>query len=700
MNKLLLVPKIKYDELLYSYLLRLAELNCFSDFIEFENIFLKNELRGNSADYGHVSYDVREDLNKLLSALDYKGNMLELFVRTSLLPGYAPLVSRDYTSKQIGMIYKGTGFGILLPPTNTMVRFLKRCPKCVEEDKKGGKHYSFYRAHQMPNVGVCYKHGCNLERYTGGRGKELDSDRFEACTGENQSVKYALFAKELLEANVNASLDETVLVLRKKQRECGIPVQYDKEQPSYILEMICKFFESIREFKEEVESIKNTYVADCYRDQVVVETKGAMLMCKCTSCQKEYITTRFRLECGWGCPVCDRKYNEQNFINRLMDIQEHGEYELEKQPSENNPVVSIKHMPCGTSYYVNIRDFLYGHNRCAKCKNRGMEDFVREIKDLCGNNYELVGEFVRTKDKVKIRHCSCGTIQEYKVSNFLLGQRCKKCRPFLRASDIDRIVRDSTSGEYEVVEHLPQCNLRIKNLYDATEKVMSVDYFLQEISRPTPSEILPVKKRKAIILPIRQTAKILEQILNDFDGAELIFLEDVNIEGVEYTQLKRSFQELVKKGILVRMAPGIFSLSGNQTNEEVFRSKYLVRNGKRIGFYSGKSFAYAIGFVDEKPEITSIVTNKESQLHGRTKELLGIKFKIHGSRVEINESNWQQLAVLSFLSGYPEHEAKNCIRTWLKIGGIEKKDFEPYYQVFPEWMPDWIGEVYGEEEDG
>ena len=137
--------------------------------------------------------------------------------------------------------------------------------------------------------------------------------------------------------------------------------------------------------------------------------------------------------------------------------------------------------------------------------------------------------------------------------------------------------------------------------------------------------------------------------------------------------------------------------------EQVVHSRYIERDGHRIGYLSDLSFAYALGLRTEKPEKINIVSNIESQQHGRNRTYAGLKLKIHGSRTEITDENYAVLAVMSFVINEKRLKActvqnkKELILKWLDERNVKQEDFESYYQYYPKWTPSMIAELYREE---
>lgn len=166
------------DELLYSYILRLAEANGFDDITLFLKFYV-NDQRGMKTPT--IKYNSEEPLNGLVKYLHpvlnpdgsetdflnfYLDHSMAVFYHTYgwshttnqiICQQFVPS-SESYSSQRY--------FCRNRPPLNF-------CPKCMSEDKaKYGRPY-IHRIHQVPYAQICPVHNCGLLYYTGMPGREL-----------------------------------------------------------------------------------------------------------------------------------------------------------------------------------------------------------------------------------------------------------------------------------------------------------------------------------------------------------------------------------------------------------------------------------------------------------------------------------------------------------------------------------------------
>ena len=103
------VTTLENDELLYSYLMRLAKFNGFDNISLFYKTYILNDL---DTRVDKVPYDIHEDLYKFHKALCLEDDSLavEFYLKTSIFPGIAPFLSKSTLSNYIGSLspYKKT----------------------------------------------------------------------------------------------------------------------------------------------------------------------------------------------------------------------------------------------------------------------------------------------------------------------------------------------------------------------------------------------------------------------------------------------------------------------------------------------------------------------------------------------------------------------------------------------------------------
>lgn len=97
---------------------------------------------------------------------------------------------------------------------------------------------------------------------------------------------------------------------------------------------------------------------------------------------------------------------------------------------KRNDVVTIKHNTCGSEYNIRPGHFLSGR-RCRYCATRrrmkSQDEFVKEVKSSVGDEYRVLGPYNGDKVKVKVKHLSCRRTYEVIAGNIIKGKRCPHC---------------------------------------------------------------------------------------------------------------------------------------------------------------------------------------------------------------------------------------------------------------------------------
>ena len=89
--------------------------------------------------------------------------------------------------------------------------------------------------------------------------------------------------------------------------------------------------------------------------------------------------------------------------------------------------IKIKHNKCGYVYWVNPQSFLAG-SRCSKCARADRTHtttwFKEKVKDLTGDEYSVLGTYVDSGTKIKVKHNKCGYVYWVRPRDFIRGNRC------------------------------------------------------------------------------------------------------------------------------------------------------------------------------------------------------------------------------------------------------------------------------------
>ena len=199
------------DELLYSYILRLADANGFDDISLFLKFYI-NDQKG--LKNPTIKYYSEEPLNGLvkylhpvLNADGSETDFLSFFLdhsMTRFFHAYQIYFPEDRLIREQFYTGKYLSSSVRYEFRNRPLLYF--CPECMEEDmKKHGQHY-IHRIHQNPYAHICPLHFCALKYYSGIPGEELSDN---VVLKENKLIRneysdpYTRMCRELFEYNEN-----------------------------------------------------------------------------------------------------------------------------------------------------------------------------------------------------------------------------------------------------------------------------------------------------------------------------------------------------------------------------------------------------------------------------------------------------------------------------------------------------------------
>lgn len=209
--------------------------------------------------------------------------------------------------------------------------------------------------------------------------------------------------------------------------------------------------------KEVYDLVKDEYTV--IGDYINTKTKIKMLH---NSCNNEYEVEPASLLSGTRCPHCFGKHKktQEQFEQEIYDLVGDEYVVLGSYISGAKPV-KMRHVECDHEWETIPRNFLFCGNRCPKC-NGGLkythEEFIDRVYELVGDEYEVLGEYINNKTKIKMLHKTCGNEYDVTPSKFTnVGRRCPKCKGGVRKTheefmrDFNEIFGDDYTvlGEYK-----------------------------------------------------------------------------------------------------------------------------------------------------------------------------------------------------------------------------------------------------------
>ena len=122
------------------------------------------------------------------------------------------------------------------------------------------------------------------------------------------------------------------------------------------------------------------------------------------------------------------KLTTEEVKGRIKDLTG-NDYLLLGDYVNNSTKILVKHNLCGNIYEVTWNSFQSG-SRCPKCfglEKLNNEEIDKRMFELTKNEYVRIGNYLNSYTKMLIKHSTCGNEYEVSWSNFQQGKRCPKC---------------------------------------------------------------------------------------------------------------------------------------------------------------------------------------------------------------------------------------------------------------------------------
>lgn len=213
--------------------------------------------------------------------------------------------------------------------------------------------------------------------------------------------------------------------------------------------------EKDKSFREKVQEI----VKDEYN--IISKYTGSKepIILKHNKCNNYYRTTPNKFLSGNRCPFCSGKKRKTtaDFQKEINDkISE--EYEVIGVYKNSDTPIDIKYKPTGEIINVVPHIFLSGYGRAKTDKSLQFKkniEFKEKIRNLVGNEYSVLSDYVNQRTPVLIKHNLCGNEYYINPESFILnGNRCKLChfKSLTKPEDeFKKEVEELTNDEYKVI---------------------------------------------------------------------------------------------------------------------------------------------------------------------------------------------------------------------------------------------------------
>ncbi len=342
---------------------------------------------------------------------------------------------------------------------------------------------------------------------------------------------------------------------------------------------------------------------------------GVIVKLKC-GCGREFYTHPYALLMGLGCPSCDEKLSPEELANRMLSRLGDGKYHTD-YVHEKIKACRVIHDTCG-AYRDDFYDIVFGEKRC-KCevvlsldeyqdlidkKRREFlaESFVEDpsgrkirirhkkcggvfdvkpvyflpnltcricspryvpslsvdqaMEALTGKEYVRISPYGGYRDKMLVRHASCGTWFAITPDGFREGYRCPLCIPVTWPREyVERAVHDCTDGLYNV-EEVQRDRVTVR-CADGTVFHKTRSFIIQELIRPTPSAVFRFRSSRPETL-INDRFTVFDRARETCEREGHWIAEDIS--GISHGARRSICRWLNDNGYLKRVEKGVYVL--------------------------------------------------------------------------------------------------------------------------------------------
>ena len=167
---------------------------------------------------------------------------------------------------------------------------------------------------------------------------------------------------------------------------------------------------------------------------------------------------------GTRCSYCRIKNQTKThewFVEKLKESKG-TEYEVLSKYKKAKEKVKVKHTVCGYEWESTPDNMLRRKSGCPKCSGNARtntKEYKKEALRLMGNEYEVLGEYVNARTKVKYKHLTCGTEWETVPYAIKEGSRCPFCKSSRGEKHIIGILKDNDI-KYETEKAFDGCSYK------------------------------------------------------------------------------------------------------------------------------------------------------------------------------------------------------------------------------------------------
>lgn len=187
---------------------------------------------------------------------------------------------------------------------------------------------------------------------------------------------------------------------------------------------------------------------------------------------------------------------------------------------------------------------------------------------------------------------------------------------------------------------------------------------------------------------------LYDYLCEKYSKGDPIFLS--SITGYSKDYIRQEMKRLTDEGKLERLYNGVYFLpyttilgtKGKISIDKYINAKYLMRNNKIIGYYTGIKLANLYGFTTQNPATIEVCTNVATTTQ-RKKEINGYRIIEYKPFTQINEDNASALRFLDLMSNIDQYseiqgiEYKNKLKEFVKKTKVDFNEVKKYLSLYP-----------------
>lgn len=175
-----------------------------------------------------------------------------------------------------------------------------------------------------------------------------------------------------------------------------------------------------------------------------------------------------------------KRITHEEFIEIVESIG-NGEYEVLSNYINKKTKVTLRHLKCGHLWDTTPKNFINTGSRCPDCamtkkidslrktgrKKLTTEEYVRKVRDKYGDNYEVLGSYVDSKTKIKVRHICGHSFYVLPTELYREYEHCPSCRSNKKKTHEQFLkeIEEIVGSEYVVLSQYDGNSKKVKMLH-------------------------------------------------------------------------------------------------------------------------------------------------------------------------------------------------------------------------------------------